>query len=170
MSGELPSILTDSLAADAPLLDEVKRVSPLTLLNSYSGLFLIAFLVTLLVTPLVRRLAIALDIVDRPDQKRKQHALPVAYLGGFAVFFGIIAAIGYSYTMTDGMAGIFAPIPVSIVLGILAITFTGLADDVWGWDPRLKIAGQLVAAAALAAEQVGVRVVEGALVERHRIV
>lgn len=164
MSGELPSILTPPLGLDVPLLDEAKRVSPLTLLNSYSGLFLIAFLATLLVTPLVRKLAISLDIVDRPDRQRKQHAMPIAYLGGFAVFIGIIAAIGYSYTMTDGLAGIFAPIPVSIVLGIVAITFTGLADDVWGWDPRLKIAGQLVAAAALAAEQVGVRVAEGALV------
>jgi UDP-GlcNAc:undecaprenyl-phosphate GlcNAc-1-phosphate transferase len=164
MDAELSSILTPPIGVDVPLLEEVKRVSPLTLLNSYSGLFLIAFLVTLLLTPLIRRLAIALDIVDRPDQKRKQHAMPIAYLGGFAVFFGIIAAIGYSYTMTAGMAGIFAPIPVSIVLGIIAIPFTGLADDVWGWDPRLKIAGQLVAAAALAAEQVGVRVAEGALV------
>jgi flagellar P-ring protein precursor FlgI len=52
MDAELPSILTPPIGVDVPLLEEVKRVSPLTLLNSYSGLFLIAFLVTLLLTPL----------------------------------------------------------------------------------------------------------------------
>ena len=34
---------------------------------------------------------------------------------------------------------------------------------VWGWDPHLKLAGQLVAAAALAIENVGVRVAAGVL-------
>jgi len=160
----LPVLATPPVVPDGLLLPEVESLAPLSLLNSYSTLFLIAFVVTLFLTPLVRRLAIMLDIVDRPDAGRKQHSGRVAYLGGFAVFFGILAAIGYSYTMTDNFAGIFAPIPVSIVVGVLAITFTGLADDVWGWDPRLKIAGQLVAAAALAMEDVGVRVVEGALV------
>jgi hypothetical protein len=33
-------------------------------------------------------------------------------------------------------------VPIAVVVGMVAITFTGLADDVWGWDPRLKIAGQ----------------------------
>ena len=59
--------------------------------------------------------------------------------------------------------GAAASRPVQLV-GILAITFTGLADDIWKWDARLKIAGQLVAAAALAIEDIGTRVAEGVLV------
>jgi len=133
------------------------------LLNSYAGVFLAAFLVTLLATPLVRKLAIAMEIIDRPDEGRKQHQYPVAYLGGFAVFLGVMAALGYSFVITDEPAGTLAPVPMSIVIGILAITFTGLAADVWGWDPRLKIAGQLVAAAALAVQDIGTRVAEGVL-------
>ena len=27
--------------------------------------------------------------------------------------------------------------------GPATVMITGLADDVWGWDPRLKLAGQL---------------------------
>jgi UDP-GlcNAc:undecaprenyl-phosphate GlcNAc-1-phosphate transferase len=125
--------------------------------------FLAAFLITLLATPFVRRLAISMDIIDRPDEARKLHKFPIAYLGGFAVFLGVMTAIGVSLFVVDGPGGLLGPVPLSIVIGILAITFTGLADDVWGWDPRLKIAGQLVAAAALAIQDIGTRVAEGAL-------
>jgi UDP-GlcNAc:undecaprenyl-phosphate GlcNAc-1-phosphate transferase len=104
-----------------------------------------------------------MDIIDRPDEARKLHKFPIAYLGGFAVFLGVMTAIGVSLFVVDGPGGLLGPVPLSIVIGILAITFTGLADDVWGWDPRLKIAGQLVAAAALAIQDIGTRVAEGAL-------
>lgn len=133
------------------------------LLNSYALLFVIAFVVSLLATPIVRRAAIAAGIVDHPDQQRKAHNQPVAYLGGLAVLLGLLAAIGISYTSVGGARPEYGPIPFSIILGIVVITFTGLADDIWGWDPRLKIAGQLVAAAALAIEDVGVNVAAGLL-------
>lgn len=135
----------------------------LEMLNGYAGVFLVAFLVTLIATPFVRRLAVEMEIVDKPNEARKQHKYPIAYLGGFALFLGVMAAITFSYVLVDGPAGTLGPVPISIVVGILAITFTGLADDVWGWDPRLKIAGQLVAAAALAVQDIGTRVAEGAL-------
>ncbi|MBI1304679.1 MAG: hypothetical protein GC172_12975 [Phycisphaera sp.] len=133
------------------------------LLNGYAGVFLVSFLVTLVATPLVRKLAIEMEIIDRPDEARKQHRYPIAYLGGLAVFIGVMAAIVYSVVLVDGAGGSLGPVPFSIIIGLLAITFTGLADDVWGWDPRLKIMGQLVAAAALALEDTGIRVAEGAL-------
>jgi UDP-GlcNAc:undecaprenyl-phosphate GlcNAc-1-phosphate transferase len=137
--------------------------SAIEFLNGYALVFLAAFLITLLATPFVRRLAISMDIIDRPDEARKLHKFPIAYLGGFAVFLGVMTAIGVSLFVVDGPGGLLGPVPLSIVIGILAITFTGLADDVWGWDPRLKIAGQLVAAAALAIQDIGTRVAEGAL-------
>jgi UDP-GlcNAc:undecaprenyl-phosphate GlcNAc-1-phosphate transferase len=138
-------------------------VSALNLLNSYAHVLVIAFVVTLLLTPLVRRLALAAGVVDEPDAKRKMHDYPVPYLGGLAVFFGLIVAIAVSYFTGDEYISEYAGVPLAVVVGMVAITFTGLADDVWGWDPRLKVAGQLVAAAALAIEDVGVRVAEGVL-------
>ncbi|MFO0827860.1 MAG: MraY family glycosyltransferase [Phycisphaerales bacterium] len=152
--------------ASNPLPPDAITTAPmkaLELLNGFASVFLIAFVTTLLATPLVRRAALALEIIDKPDRTRKLHSFPVAYLGGFAVFLGVIVAIAFSLSITTGAAGLLEPVPLSVLIGLLAITFTGLADDVWGWDPRLKIAGQLVAAAALAVENIGTRVAEGAL-------
>lgn len=165
-SGTAPTILqpdaVDALAREPGSLLRAATFGGLELLNGYAGVFLVAFLVSLVATPFVRRLAIAMEIIDKPNEARKQHKYPIAYLGGFAVFLGVMAAIAYSYILVDGPGGALGPVPISIVVGILAITFTGLADDVWGWDPRLKIAGQLVAAAALAVQDIGTRVAEGA--------
>lgn len=137
--------------------------SAMDMLNNYVPIFLAAFLVTLLATPIVRRIAIATGIIDHPDSERKLHPFPVAYLGGMAVFAGVLAAVGMSYVFVDASTAGYAPVPIAIVIGMVAITLTGFADDVWGWDPRLKIAGQLVAAAALAIEEVGVKVAAGVL-------
>ena len=138
-------------------------VSGMDLLNSYALILIVAFVVTLLTTPLVRLIALRTNVTDQPDDVRKSHRYPVAYLGGIAVFLGLITAIAASYLFLDGLAASFLAVPMAVVLGMVAITFTGLADDVWGWDPRLKIAGQLVAAAALAYQDVGTRVATGML-------
>ena len=66
---------------------------PLELLNSYAPVFLIAFTVTLLATPFVRKIAVKAGIIDMPDRQRKFHAYPVAYLGGLAVFLGVIVSL-----------------------------------------------------------------------------
>jgi UDP-GlcNAc:undecaprenyl-phosphate GlcNAc-1-phosphate transferase len=139
-------------------------VSAMSLLNSYAHILVAAFVVTLLATPLIRRLAVSAGVIDRPDVVRKTHSYPVAYLGGLAVFIGLVTAIAVSYITADGAPVHHKPVPLAIVVGMVAITFTGLADDLWGWDPRFKIAGQLVAAAALAVERVGVHVAEGVLI------
>jgi len=166
MMSLLAQISPDEALAGLP--DEAAALEPFVadimgLLNNYAILFVIAFGVTLLCTPLVRRAAILAGIVDRPDFQRKQHRAPVPYLGGVAVFLGLMVAIAASFFEFGGAQPDYRPIPISIIVGIIVITFAGLADDVWGWDPRLKIAGQLVAAAALALEDVGVRVAEGLL-------
>ncbi len=141
--------------------------SVVELLNSYAVIFLAAFLTTLLVTPLVRRLAISLGVIDRPDQTRKLHDYPVAYMGGVAVLAGLVVAIAVSYTWFDATTARLDSVPLAVVIGMVAIAFTGLADDIWKWSPRLKIAGQLVAAAALAAQDIGVRVAAGVLHPLH---
>jgi UDP-GlcNAc:undecaprenyl-phosphate GlcNAc-1-phosphate transferase len=164
---QLASIFPRTMPIPSAPIDDVFMAAPwraLDFLNAYGPVFLVAFLVTLLATPVIRRVAVTLEIIDKPDQTRKLHRFPIAYLGGFAVFMGVTAAIITSLFIDKSPADVFEHVPLAVVIGILAITFTGLADDAYGWDPRLKIAGQLVAAAALAMNDIGVHVAEGVLV------
>ena len=137
--------------------------SPLDLLNGYAPVFLVAFTVTLLSTPVVRRVAVSAGIIDMPDRQRKLHSYPVAYLGGLGVFLGVLFGLLATSFLSRGDVGLLRAVPFSVVVGMVAIVFTGLADDIWKWDPRLKVAGQLIAAAALAIEDVGPRLAQGAL-------
>lgn len=149
--------------------DVMSIISGMTgLLSGYAYIFIIAFVVSLVITPFVRKLAFRIDAVDRPDFERKEHSKPVAYMGGVAVFFGLMAAIAASYFLSWSAPVSHEGVPFAIIVGMVAITFTGFSDDVWGWDPRLKIAGQLVAAAALAIEEVGVKVASGVILPLAR--
>ena len=145
--------------------EEAKGVifGPLELLNGYAPVFLAAFIVTLLSTPFVRKVAVNAGIIDMPDRTRKLHAYPVAYLGGIAVFLGVVSSLVAAAFLTRGDTALLRVVPFSVIVGMVAIVFTGLADDIWKWDPRLKVAGQLVAAAALAIEDIGPNLAEGAL-------
>jgi UDP-GlcNAc:undecaprenyl-phosphate GlcNAc-1-phosphate transferase len=72
---------------------------------------------------------------------------------------GLIGGIAVGYAVHVPV--VFRPVPISIVLGMFAIFVTGIADDVWGWDPRWKVAGQLVAAAVLSLTSVGTQAAAG---------
>lgn len=144
----------------------------LDLLHGYLGVFVVAFLVTVCMTPVMRKLAIANGIIDRPSEARKAHKIPVAYLGGVAVFFGVLGGVAFSYfglTLPPVLYNLHPtaleqfPVPVSILLGMTLIAATGLWDDVTGLHPRLKVAGQLLAAAAMAMENVGTKVAAGVM-------
>ncbi|MFG0306892.1 MAG: MraY family glycosyltransferase [Phycisphaerales bacterium JB040] len=145
-------------------------------LQGYLGVFGVAFLVTLLLTPLVRRLAIAFDIIDHPTDPRKQHKVPVAYLGGVAVFAGIMTGILYSYFALrfEGLIDFHVtehledgyrhyPFPFWIVGGLTIIVLAGFLDDVYELSPRVKLGMQLMAAAGLAWGNIGTNLARGVL-------
>ena len=163
-------------------IDTATHATKLEIFHGYIGIFVVAFLITLLVTPIMRRLAVRYGIIDQPNQARKIHRMPIAYLGGVAVFLGLIAGIFFSYIGMlypnsglvtwhttshligdDPSAMVPFPVPPSIIFGMTIIMLVGLIDDVIGIEPRLKIGGQLVAAAVLAFDNVGVQVAKGVL-------
>lgn len=173
MSTPLASELSTANAALSGVEDHLTRLS---VVQGYAGVFLVAFLVSLIATPIMRRVAVAQGIIDRPSEARKVHRIPIAYLGGVAVYLGILAAIFYSYVaakvpgliewhstkhLTDN--GIPSPVPLSVLLGITVILLVGVIDDVVKISPRVKVGGQLFAAAALAIDNVGVRLAGGVL-------
>lgn len=157
----------------------VEAPGRLQIFHGYMGVFIIAFLTTLLATPLMRRLALANGIVDRPSEARKIHKTPTAYLGGVAVYLGILFGILFTYTVPwHGLAHFHASVhdagalpggvSIWIVIGMTVIMACGLIDDVMGIHPRAKIAGMLFAAAALATQNIGVRVAAGVMIPAAR--
>lgn len=167
-----------SLQAAAGLGDGAPIVSRLSIFHGYLWVLVVAFLVSLVATPIMRRLAVAHGVVDRPGEARKLHRQPIAYLGGVGVYIGIIAAIGFSYValVQPGLIDFHRvradhvgdtllpmPVPLSVVLGLTVIMLVGMIDDVTGLWPRVKVGGQLMAAAALAIDDVGVKVAAGIL-------
>lgn len=159
-------------------LDQTAHGNPMEIFNGYLPVFIVAFLTTLLVTPLFRRMAIAYGVIDRPDEARKHHKFPIAYMGGVAVYCGMVAAIAFAYLaplhglitfhyVSEKHLGPFKdipyPVPMSILFGMTIVMLIGLWDDVAKVAPLQKVGGQLLAAAALAMNDVGVKVAKQVL-------
>jgi len=168
MIGLLAQLDPALLTAPAEAAGGELRFTVDEVLSPYMWVMLAAFTVTFLVTPIMRKLALANGIVDWPDLKRKAHLEPVAYLGGVAIFLGwfvgILAAL-FIVPHTCDKLGISASIdfPMSIIVGAIIIMLVGLIDDVYGISPRVKVGGQLLAAALLASETVGTALIAGVI-------
>ncbi len=158
----------------APALPEIP--SRMSVFEGYAGVLMVSFVVALIATPIMRRLAVMNGIIDRPSDPRKVHRVPVAYLGGVSVYLGIMAGILFSFFAIRfpaliefhhtqfAVEGIRLPVPISVLLGMTVIVTVGVLDDVMSISPRVKIGGQLFAAAALAIDTVGVRLAAGLLI------
>lgn len=98
----------------------------------------VSFGMSLVATPICRRIALKKGIVDRPDDFLKPHEKPIPYLGGVAIFLGwlagVLAALALSETNVD------VALMAGIVLAGLAITLTGLFDDLRVMSPKVKLA------------------------------
>jgi UDP-GlcNAc:undecaprenyl-phosphate GlcNAc-1-phosphate transferase len=128
-------------------------------LSPYVYVFYAAYIVSFLLTPVMRAIATYYGIIDQPDHKRKIHTVPVAYLGGVAVFLGWLAGLAITQFLSVHRLEIDLPrhlvISFSIVVGACIIVAVGLLDDLVGLKPGVKIAGQAAAAVALLVSGVG---------------
>jgi UDP-GlcNAc:undecaprenyl-phosphate GlcNAc-1-phosphate transferase len=106
-----------------------------------------------LTVPLVRRLAMALGVVDQPDARRA-HAQPTPRLGGVAIFGAFAAALGLAFPLAAPLGGA-ARANLDGVLGFAlgaAIVFAaGVVDDVRGLRPLAKLGAELAAALVVVA-------------------
>lgn len=107
--------------------------------------FLLAFAVALLLTPLLRWLALRIGLVDRPTSY-KIHQAPVALLGGVAICVAFVAPV-----LLEGV--IHGPL-VGIVIGAAFLMLIGIVDDARGMRPWVKLLAQT--AAGLVAVAAGV--------------
>jgi UDP-GlcNAc:undecaprenyl-phosphate GlcNAc-1-phosphate transferase len=109
----------------------------------------IAFLLCLVLTPLVRGAGLRLNLVDRPDS-RKLHKAPVPRLGGVAVMAAYVCALLFILIAPYQKLQIDIPAALSGALALApaaALVFAiGLLDDIVGLRPWQKLIGECVAA------------------------
>lgn len=106
----------------------------------------------ILATLIVRRLAPAWGLIDRPDAQRKLHARVVPLGGGLAVFVGTLVAT-LSGMLVAGQFHTLSPPDIRGLVGLLlsaaCICAVGLFDDTHGLRGRQKLAGQILAVGIL---------------------
>jgi UDP-GlcNAc:undecaprenyl-phosphate GlcNAc-1-phosphate transferase len=131
------------------------------ILSPYVYVFYASFLIALFFTPIMRQVAMYYGIVDQPDQLRKVHKSPVAYLGGVAVFLGWMCGLAisqflYLHRNAPGLPHVL--IHFGVVSGACIIIALGLWDDLRSIRPWMKITGQIAAACTLLASGIGLNI------------
>ena len=107
-------------------------------MNEYYLVFFTAFVLSFFFTPVARNLAFKLGVLDVPKDDRKVHKEPIPYLGGAAIYASAILTM-LIFSDLDKTA-------ISIMLGGTVVFFVGLMDDIKDISPKLKLAGQIIAA------------------------
>lgn len=102
---------------------------------------LIAFIITLLVIPVIIVVAKVKKLYDEPDDNRKIHKRPIPSLGGLAIFVGFILSILLTISFSTQ-----APEFQYYIAAFFLIFFLGIKDDIIVIAPVKKLIGQLLAA------------------------
>jgi UDP-GlcNAc:undecaprenyl-phosphate/decaprenyl-phosphate GlcNAc-1-phosphate transferase len=114
-----------------------------------------AFLVCLILTPIVRDIFRSYGIVDQPDRRRKVHAHPIPRVGGIPIAIAFVVAL-YPFSNESRLLTEYLPLAWKMIPAAGLIFAIGLTDDLIGLKPWQKLLGQLAAAAL--AYWAGVRV------------
>ena len=128
------------------------------------AVFLAAALLALVITPLVRRIVMRLDIVDRPEARRVNTA-PVPRAGGLAIAAAFLS-VGAGFVLLNGTYQ-WVPEPLTIESGDLVALFLGGAvaaaigaiDDLFDLRARWQLVGQLGLAGLAVVLGIGVDVI-----------
>jgi len=91
--------------------------------------FISSFVLSVILVPIMIRVAKKYNIVDRPDNKLKVHKAPIPYLGGVAIFLSILP---FFYNDIGFI------IPASI------LTFIGLYDDIKSVSPYVRLFAEFI--------------------------
>ncbi len=113
----------------------------------YSWAFAVALCVSLLVTPAVIMLAKKTGALDAPNA-RKVHKKPIPRIGGLAIYTGFMAAIIFVAIKFNLDAESLRETIGLVVSGSLIVAL-GLIDDYKNLPAKIKLLGQIVAAAVL---------------------
>lgn len=114
-------------------------------------LFLLALGLGLVATPLVERLAVKINALDLPGE-RKLHHQPVPRLGGIAIYVAFVITLNTGLLLSDALLDLFQRSLRSwlgLLFGGSIVLALGIVDDIYELRPRTKLFFQLLAAAVV---------------------
>ena len=112
--------------------------------TEYFLLFVISYLFVGLLTPVMRKIAIATDVVDRPNSSHKSHKKAVRYLGGVAIIIGVIT-VSYSASLFSQFTSSTFWLATSVLGPALLLGLIGLWDDIKNLPPLPRFIAQTFA-------------------------
>jgi UDP-GlcNAc:undecaprenyl-phosphate GlcNAc-1-phosphate transferase len=83
----------------------------------YAGAFITSLVLALYLTPLMRKAALQLGIVDTPDGQLKTHDNATPYLGGLAVFTAFLFTVGVFTDFGHETLGLLLSGCIALVVG-----------------------------------------------------
>ena len=95
----------------------------LELIGQVLAALVVSFLIALILTPVVRNLAVKVGAVDVPKDNRRMHKRPIPLMGGLAIFLGFLLG-----------ALLFVPLNGqyrALLLGSVIIVVLGIFDDIY---------------------------------------
>jgi len=112
--------------------------------TEYFLLFVISYLLVGVLTPVMRKIAIATDVVDRPNSSHKSHKKAVPYLGGVAIIIGVIT-VSYSASLFSQFTSSTFWLATSVLGPALLLGLIGLWDDIRNLPPVPRFIAQTFA-------------------------
>jgi len=115
----------------------------------YFYLFVISYVLVGLLTPLMRKIALAQGVLDRPNSAHKSHKNPVPYLGGVAIIIGVVI-VSYIALISNKFTWSNFWLATSVLGPAVAMGLVGLWDDIKSLNPLPRFIGQSIAGLVVA--------------------
>jgi UDP-GlcNAc:undecaprenyl-phosphate/decaprenyl-phosphate GlcNAc-1-phosphate transferase len=118
--------------------------------TGYLAVVALGAVVTFLLVPVARSLAVRFGVLAEPDTERRLHAQSMPLLGGVAMFFGFLGALYFASRLSQFNEMFVATSePIGIVLAGFLMLGVGLIDDRRPVSAPAKLAGQILAGSVL---------------------
>jgi UDP-GlcNAc:undecaprenyl-phosphate GlcNAc-1-phosphate transferase len=114
-------------------------------------LILVSTLISILITPLIKRFAVRIKAIDIPRDERRMHKKPIPLLGGLAIYISFIITLILKL-------GALKNSELGIIIGATIIVIGGAIDDILELKPIWKLLFQLTAAVCLIVSGVSIQV------------
>jgi UDP-GlcNAc:undecaprenyl-phosphate GlcNAc-1-phosphate transferase len=109
--------------------------------NLYT-LAIVSIIISAALTPLVKRFAVKIDVIDVPKDDRRIHKKPIPLLGGLAIYISFVSTVILK-------TGQLTRSEKGIIIGATIIVIGGFLDDKFEIKPWQKLLFQIAAALSL---------------------